>query len=104
LSRKDCLDRQLEELRQTQRELQARLVIAALQVAHGLVVHPDGGREFLTGQTTFSAQDRDTIVYHAGQGSSRALSLGGGGILHYCTYTTERQAFPTNWYVGMTSR
>src|SRR5664279_1083956 len=58
----DRLYRQAEVLRRPQGKVQARVVLAALQVADRLVVHAQRVGQGLAGEAAFGAEDRETVV------------------------------------------
>src|SRR5262245_31336485 len=58
----DRLHRQAEVGGQLEGELEAGAVLAALQVADGLVVHADRGGDVVAGQAALGAQDRQPVV------------------------------------------
>src|SRR4026207_545126 len=60
--REDDLDRHLEVLGQAQREVEARPELAALEVAHRLVVPPERVGELATRDPAFGPQHRDAVV------------------------------------------
>jgi len=66
------LDRHLEVLRDPQRQVQAGAVLAALQVADGLVVHAERLGELPPGDPALRAQHRDPVVDHLAHLSLRA--------------------------------
>src|SRR5688572_6655325 len=70
LEREQHLDRYLEHLRHAQRELEARVVVAALEEADRLRVDADFGREVLPAHAGLGAEQGDSVVYsrrHVGE-------------------------------------
>src|ERR1700754_417387 len=62
LEREHDLDRDAEELGDPQRELEARVVLAALEVADGLVVHTQRVGKLAPRDALLGPQRRDAVV------------------------------------------
>src|ERR1035437_8705271 len=79
LAREDGLEREPEVLGDPERELEAGVVIATLQVADGLVVDPQGVRELLPGEPSLRPQHRNSILNRRSH------------TPNYCTSTTKER-------------
>src|ERR1039458_9755542 len=65
-AREDRLDRQAEHLAEPEGELEAGVVVAALQVAHGLVVDPDQIGQCLAREASLEPEHGDPVVQARG--------------------------------------
>src|SRR5450759_5227241 len=62
LAREDGLEREPEILGDPERELQAGVVVATLQISHGLVVDAQGLCQLLPGESVLCPQHRNSIL------------------------------------------
>ena len=63
VSEKTASTGHVEERSDAQGEVQAGAVLAALEVADGLVVHPQGGRQVATGDALLGTEQGDPVVH-----------------------------------------